>query len=135
MCFFQALVSGDIFSQRAALRCKQDMSGFPQSKSLSPYRADSTPSLALVYPPSASSITLPHCDQHLTLTPFLLCVLFHTSQIPGFIIEKTSHQPARAQTYTHITPGHWLAELLFPNQKQTAINRAPSLLSHTGESH
>lgn len=126
----KALVWGDIFSQRAARRRKQEMSGFPPSKSLSLHRADSTPSLALVCPPSAPSITLPHHDQHLTLTPISLCVFFHTTQTPGFITEKASHHPSCAQTQTRITPWHWLAELLFPNQRQTAINRAPSLLSH-----
>ncbi len=109
------------------------MSEFSLSESLSLHITDWTPSLALICPPSALSITLPHSDQHLTRTPFLLCGLFHTSQIPGFIIEKTSRHPPCAQTYTHISAPQWLAELLSPNQKQTAINRAPSLLSHTGE--
>lgn len=133
--FFQALVRGDIFPQRTALRCTQEMSGFPRSKSLSPHRTDSPPSLALVRPPPAPSITLPHRDQRLTLTPFSCGASFFTHlKHQGLLLRKTSKHPWCAQTCTPITPRRWLAELLFPNQKQTAINRAPSLLSHTGQS-
>ena len=65
----------------------------------------------------------------LSSLPFHYVSVFHSPEIPGFIIERIWRLPSCAQTYTH-----WPAELLFPNQKQTAINRAPSTLSETGES-
>lgn len=67
---------------------------------------------ALPCPPSSP---LPHCGQNLTLTPFSLCVLrYHTSEPPGFVIQKSWLQPVAA-TYFQL-----------PNQKQTAITVAPS---------
>lgn len=132
--FSKALVWRDIFSQHAARRCKQDTSALPPSKSLS---LSTTPSLTLIYPPS---ITLPHCDQHLTFTPFLLHALFFFFfffsthlKFQSLLLGKY-HTIHRVHKPTRIPPQHWPAQLLFPNQKQTAINRAPSLLSHTGES-
>lgn len=51
------------------------------SKSLSLHRTNWMPSC---------SVTLPHCDHNLTLTPFSLCVIcYHTSEAPGFVIQKT----------------------------------------------
>lgn len=48
---------------------------------------------ALPCPPSSP---LPHFDQNLTLTPFSLCVLrYHTSEPPGFVIQKSWLQPWR----------------------------------------
>lgn len=70
-CVFKALLWGDIFSQCGALHYKHYMIGLPLGKSLSFYKISILLLLALVYPPSASSITLPHCGQHLALTPFL----------------------------------------------------------------
>lgn len=127
--FFQAAVRGDVFSQCAALRCKQEMRGFPQSKSLSPHRTDCTPSPCPLLP---SSILPPSLSHTVTSTlPLFYCVSFFTHLKYQGLLRK---HPSCAQTLTQICPRRWLAQLLFPNQKQTAINRAPSLLSHTGES-
>lgn len=73
------------------------------------------------------------------LLPFLSRVFFHTSKTPGFIIGSniTPYSCVHKQTLssqTCIPSGRCLAHILFPNQKQTAINRPPCLLSHTGES-
>lgn len=79
-CFFQAAARGDIFSQRAALRCKQEMRGFPQSKSLSLHRTDWTP------PPALSCPLLSSLHHSPTLWPapyprslFIVCPLSHIS--------------------------------------------------------
>lgn len=99
--------------------------------------ADTLPSLALVYPPSVLSINLAHRDHHLTFTPFLLCVLFFPSthlKYQGLLLRKY-HTVCCVHKHT-LTYLHSAGQLehLFPNQKQTAINRAPSLLSPAGES-
>lgn len=72
---------------------------FLQSKSLS---LSTTPCLTLIYPPSAPSIILPHCDQHLTLTPSFYYVPFSFFLSPKFIIGKIPRRPSCAQTYTCI---------------------------------
>lgn len=123
------------FSQCAALRCKLEMRGFPQSKSLSLHRADWTPLLALLYPPSAPFITLPHCDQQLTfLLPFIVCPFSHISNTRVYYQKKKKNLTIH-HVYTHSLGYLHSAscQVLFPNQKQTAISRVPSLLSHTGD--
>lgn len=53
-------------------------------------------------------MALPHFD-HLTLTPFLLCVLSHPSQTPGVCyLRKISNNPASAQTALAPTMQLWL---------------------------
>lgn len=93
---------GRFFSQCAALRCKLQMRGFPQSKSLSLHRTDWTPSLALFHPPSALFITLPHCDQQLTfLLPFHCVSLFTHLKYQGLLLKKKRKHHTIHHVHTH----------------------------------
>lgn len=73
----------------------------------------------------------------LPLTPFfIVCPFWYTSQIPGFIIEEKHRTIHHVHKHLLRDPhGNGLAQPLFPNQKQTAINRAPpcylTLVSYT----
>lgn len=71
----RALLSscGDVFSLCAAPRYKQEMRGFPLSKSLSLDREDWTPSLALT-PSFSHTVT-----STLPLLPFIVSTLSHVS--------------------------------------------------------
>lgn len=120
---------GEIFSQHA-LQTGHKCTSFRVNHYLCPQRPLSPSSILPLLPPSFShtvTSTLP------SLPFFYYVPIFFFSFSKVYYWENIT--PSIVCTNVHLhTSAELPAQLLFPNQKQTAINRAPSLLSHTGDS-